>query len=364
MGSQESPERSGLSSSYTGGWCGRAALRLGRTSAQWYVLRTVGSRTLKRRKVWIILGALVVVIIVAGVAAWKYHEKPQFCGLCHIMDPYVESWESSALLAEAHADDGVTCLECHEPTVQQQVDELVKFVNNDYQNPLQERQFDEQWCFRCHEHESREAVLQLTQDLDPNPHDAFHGELECSFCHKVHRESLDYCTQCHESLVSASGWTTATVPLEWWTPDVDCAYCHASDSASMQDVALLANAHAQEGLTCLDCHDAADLESLHAQATTDTSALTRRNYPDQFCFDCHVANLHPNYQVLAASTANYTVDGQQVNPHDPHADSELLNDQRYECYRCHTMHSDSKGLDFCYSCHHTKALVSCAECHE
>lgn len=322
------------------------------------------SNTLNRRKSWIILGSVAVVIIVAGVAAWKYHQQPQFCGLCHIMDPYVASWESSDLLAEAHADDGVTCLECHEPTVRQQVDELVKFVSNDYQNPLEERKFDDQWCFRCHEHDSRDAVLQLTQDLDPNPHDTYHGEMECSACHNAHRESVNYCTECHSSLAKAAGWTTAPLPLQWWTPSVNCAYCHASDSASMGNQALLANAHAMMGLICLDCHDPAELQPLHAQATTDISALTQRYYPDQFCFDCHVPNIHPNYDVPIFLTSNYTIDGETINPHDPHPDSELLKDRRYECFRCHTMHGESQGLNYCYTCHENGDLTTCPDCSD
>jgi cytochrome c nitrite reductase small subunit len=319
---------------------------------------------MRRRRIWIILGAVAVVIIVAGVAAWEYHEQPQFCGLCHIMDPYLASWESSNLLAEAHADADVNCLECHEPTVQQQVEELVKFVKDDYQDPLVERKFDKQWCFRCHEHGSYEQVVQLTSDLDPNPHDSYHGELECNVCHKVHRESEDYCAQCHASVVTASGWTTATQVLEWWTPEVDCAYCHQSYTASPEDVTLLANVHAQKGLGCLDCHDPAELQPLHAQATTDTSALAMREYPDQFCFDCHVPNIHPNYQVITMLTSVYTVGDLQVNPHDPHAGSETLKDQKYECYRCHTMHSESQGINYCYTCHKDEILTSCNGCDE
>ena len=72
------------------------------------------------KKAVLIAGIAAVVIVIAGVALWNYHEQPQFCAICHIMQPYLESWESPPLLAQAHAEENITCLECHEPTIQQQ----------------------------------------------------------------------------------------------------------------------------------------------------------------------------------------------------------------------------------------------------
>lgn len=71
------------------------------------------------------------------MAAWKYHEQPQFCATCHIMEPYLESWVSSDYGAHAHAVEDATCLECHEPTTQQQVDELVVYMQGDFTVPLE-----------------------------------------------------------------------------------------------------------------------------------------------------------------------------------------------------------------------------------
>ena len=79
----------------------------------------------------VVIAVVLGVVVIGGVGAaglWQYHEQPQFCATCHIMDPYLASWESSDLGAHAHAVEDVTCLDCHEPTVQQQVDELVVYV--------------------------------------------------------------------------------------------------------------------------------------------------------------------------------------------------------------------------------------------
>ena len=164
---------------------------------------------MKRRTVCIIAGAVVLVAIATGVGLWQYHQQPQFCSICHIMQPYLASWEGTELLANAHAQADVTCLECHEPTIQQQVDELVAYVTGDYREPLRERAFSKDWCFRCHEHQSYAQVIELTQGLKEewgrNPHDSHFGELECRHCHKMHRESTIYCAQCHAVPTPSSG---------------------------------------------------------------------------------------------------------------------------------------------------------------
>ena len=326
---------------------------------------------MKRRNIGVIVGVAAVIIVIAGVALWKYHEQPQFCAICHIMQPYLESWESPPLLAYAHAEDNVTCLECHEPTIQQQVDEGIKFVKNDYENPLKEREFDQEWCLRCHEHGSYEELIQRTEELELNPHDDSHyGEMECRICHKVHRASEDYCAQCHGPVATGTGWITATQVLEWWDPDMDCAYCHvmASYTESLQDATLLAYAHAQEGLICLDCHELAVLEQVHEVANAGTTELKQREFSNEFCFDCHVPNEHTSYEEIIERTEDYTVDDEKVNPHaitvdpanpnDPHDSGE----GEIECFNCHKMHKESPGINYCYGCHHA-GVLSCGGCH-
>jgi len=175
---------------------------------------------LKARKIWVIVGVvLVIVIVAAGAALWNYHEQPQFCAICHIMQPYLESWESSDFLAHAHARENITCLECHEPTIGQQVQEGIKFVTKDYETPLEPRRFDKEWCFRCHEHGSYAELIERTKDytvdgekinphaykVDPeaaNPHrSGKDDELDCYNCHKIHGESpgINICYGCHHT---------------------------------------------------------------------------------------------------------------------------------------------------------------------
>jgi cytochrome c nitrite reductase small subunit len=152
------------------------------------------------RKLIIVIVVLLAAVVLGGVGAvgfWQYHEKPEFCATCHIMDPYLESWQDSDLGAHAHAVEDITCLDCHEPTVQQQVQELVVYMQGDFDVPLAQIRYPMSECLECHD--SYAALAELTSGGDFNPHGSHWGELECGVCHGMHKESVDYCDQCHQT---------------------------------------------------------------------------------------------------------------------------------------------------------------------
>ena len=164
---------------------------------------------MKKRTVWI-TGGLVVVLFVAlaGVGFQVYHKQPSFCSVCHIMDPYVDSLigEEATYMGSSHYEKDVVCIDCHEPTLEQQVNELVVFVKKEYKTPLKQRRFDNDWCLRCHEHSSYEEIAERTADLERNPHAGHWGELDCRICHKMHRPSELYCATCHDYASLPEGW--------------------------------------------------------------------------------------------------------------------------------------------------------------
>jgi hypothetical protein len=190
---------------------------------------------------------IIILIVLVGYSGYKWHEKPQFCGTCHIMDTYVDSLigvkniqtDESALLATAHGTAGIVCLDCHEPTVKQQVNELVVYMKGDFSTPLEKRSFPDEMCLACHDHASREAIAAETTDftvdfviegrfleklslagydyekdgsfnphlftLDTskttNVHEKGGPLIPCSDCHSMHDESpkIEYCYSCHHS---------------------------------------------------------------------------------------------------------------------------------------------------------------------
>jgi hypothetical protein len=166
-------------------------------------------------KIIIIAGiaAVAVATMVGGKALWDYHEEPEFCAaFCHIMEPYVASWEDSDYSVKTHAEAGLDCLDCHEPTIAEQVTEVAMFVTKQYEEPLETRRFPEDFCLGCHEHGSQEELIARTADYEilnekHNPHDPHPGKdesvvqhFECWTCHKMHKKSggTEYCfSVCH-----------------------------------------------------------------------------------------------------------------------------------------------------------------------
>jgi cytochrome c nitrite reductase small subunit len=345
------------------------------------------------KKAVLIVGIAIVVIVTAGVALWNYHEQPQFCATCHIMQPYLDSWEWPPLLAHAHAEENITCLECHEPTIQQQAQEGVKYVTKDYQNPLKEREFPKEWCFRCHEHGSYEQLIELTKDYTvdgeqinphayridpqapdpeaytvdseaPDPHDSEQGELECYQCHKIHKESpgLTSCYECHHDAFF-----------------FNCSVCHKEWNGAD----LLGQAHAEADVTCLDCHEPTIQQQVQEGiqvATKDFQAAfaAEREFAKESCLRCHE---HESYEQLIELTKDYTVQGEKVNPHAYRVDPEAPDPEAYtvdpeapnphdseqgelECNQCHNIHKESPGLNSCYECHHDAIFLKCSVCHK
>jgi cytochrome c nitrite reductase small subunit len=323
----------------------------------------------RKRIVVIAVFAVVVLGGAGGVGLWQYHERPQFCATCHIMEPYLESWQASDYGAYAHAQRGVTCLECHVPTVQQQVDELLVYMQGDFTVPLKELEVSDQFCYDCHledEHASVEQVVLRTADREVNPHEShLIGEMGCDTCHNMHRASEDYCAECHDPMATGPGWTTEatrTAEMDVWEPDMDCSVCHVMDPyvESLEDTSVLAYAHAQEGLECLDCHEEDALEETHEEAEADRP-VKQLTVEMAFCFDCHVENDHTSYEEVAERTEGYMIGEEEINPHDPHVATDGVDP--LECSSCHQMHEESALAEGCYSCHHTETFVSCSSCH-
>lgn len=212
-----------------------------------------------RKKIGVIVGVIAVVLVAAGASLWVWHEQPSFCGaICHTpMDNYLATYEAepgqpttdkwgnevadaSSMLAPVHrTEDGATCLTCHEPVMSQQISEGLNWVSGNYMFPLNERTTDQigepvgknsdELCLNesCHhvtddgtELKTRDDLIAATADMSTyNPHEAHHMELECGTCHKTHRASVNYCTQCHATAEVPEGWISMSQANEY--TDID-----------------------------------------------------------------------------------------------------------------------------------------------
>ncbi len=195
---------------------------------------------MKAKKWPIAVGTVALVFVVAGMGFWVWHEQPGFCNaICHTpMDPYVETYEqdlgtagtdkwgnavenTSGMLAVTHKADGQTCLSCHVPTIGEQVVEGVSWVTGGYGVPLAEATLEDltaardlnpdEFCLNesCH-NLTRDDLIDLTADMARNPHLPYHGDVTCDSCHKAHRASVNYCSECHSDSETPAGWITAS----------------------------------------------------------------------------------------------------------------------------------------------------------
>lgn len=193
------------------------------------------------RKKWpITLGVIVGILVVAGAGLFIWHEQPSFCGaICHTpMNEYVETYnaqpgkpgvdklgftveDANSMLVVSHkVTSGSTCLDCHVPTMQEQISEAVHWVSGNYYDPLSERTLadlggargitGEQFCMNdaCHT-QTRDDLKAATADMGSiNPHLPQHGDMDCGYCHKAHRASVMQCAGCHEGAQIPPGWVT------------------------------------------------------------------------------------------------------------------------------------------------------------
>lgn len=155
-----------------------------------------------------------------------------------------------------------------------------------------------------------------------------------------------------------------------------CANCHREPYyTSWATADQLAHAHADSALSCQRCHPQTMNDSLqelerYLKEGYRPSSIQKRT-PDTVCLTCHT-----DRATLIARTQHYQIEGEAINPHDPHtgvtAIEEILDSETskipetIECYRCHTMHNESPGIDYCYGCHHTQEFKSCSSsgCHD
>ena len=196
----------------------------------------------KRKRLGISLGCIAVVLVVAGAGFMVWHEQPSFCNaICHDpMDPYLPTFEAtpgqpatdkwgnevddaSSMLAAVHNQAGKTCMDCHVPQLDEQMTEGAEWVTGNYDSPLGERtatqlvearglENSDEFCMNtsCHPYGRDELVKKTAWMGKINPHTPQHGEQKCTTCHKAHRASVNYCTQCHTDAVVPDGWLSYT----------------------------------------------------------------------------------------------------------------------------------------------------------
>ncbi len=171
-----------------------------------------------RRKWPIAVAVVAAVLVVAGAGFWTWHEQPSFCNaICHSpMDAYVEGYyQDASLSANAHQAANVTCLQCHEAKIEDQVHEGLVWLSGDFETGKDGLlttvgvRSDEKMCTAngCHDFDEVVAATENWGGQEGvNPHESHQGHaIDCSNCHGVHQQSVMYCNTCLDYEVP-EGW--------------------------------------------------------------------------------------------------------------------------------------------------------------
>ncbi|MCK9273561.1 MAG: cytochrome c3 family protein [Syntrophales bacterium] len=140
-------------------------------------------------------------------------------------------------LSHSHLLSGVSCAGCHGEA------DPPEFVGTGT-------------CLGCHK---TEDLVAATKDVkDANPHDSHYGpELDCDLCHHAHKESENFCNQCHEfDFVVPSPIVKPAKAVKRAAPVKDAAPVETAPKKKMDRAPPDAGKPEEAVLNCRGCHSA------------------------------------------------------------------------------------------------------------
>jgi nitrate/TMAO reductase-like tetraheme cytochrome c subunit len=305
---------------------------------------TRGHLTPRGTRVATFMAALVLAFGILGMLGFvQVSSTPRFCGTCHIMKPYYDSWK--------HSTHGrIACVECHiSPGVTAEIHKkfealsmVAKYFTATYgTKPWAE--VDDAACLRCHQRRLLEGEVDFNGvAFDHTPHltetrrgmklrcTSCHGQIvqgthitvtssTCALCHfkgQPANQGLGRCTRCHDvperrvavgrvnfdhAQVKTLGMDCRSchagiVQGKGEVPEQRCVSCHNQPErlAEFGNTELLHRKHVTEHkVDCNDCHMVIE----HAQQPPTTTAAATTVEDAGTCGACHGAG-HSAQQLL------------------------------------------------------------------
>lgn len=104
------------------------------------------------------------------------------------------------MLVTAHAAEDDDCLDCHDPSLGEQLGEAAAWISGNFKDPISPGlEYEDDFCLNAECHDiSREELSNVSEDWTWNVHENRHGDIACSTCHEMHGTSKLYCASCHE----------------------------------------------------------------------------------------------------------------------------------------------------------------------
>ncbi|MGB5401502.1 MAG: cytochrome c3 family protein, partial [Thermoanaerobaculia bacterium] len=272
------------------------------------------------------IGLILGIGIVATYGAMHMSSTPSFCGSCHVMSPYYESWAESS-----HAN--INCVDCHiSPGITQELRKkyeamamVARYFTGTYgTNPWAE--VDDSACLECHERRllmGREVFGDVL--FDHGPH-----------LSELRRGKRLKCTSCHSQIVQGSHMTvTATT----------CTLCHFKGQQPGEGTARCTLCHqvpdrvlsaggldfdhgdvARFGMECNTCHTPPDPNA--------------GRVPKERCLTCHnepsrLAEYEKGDQLHQTHVTDHKVECTHCHLEIEHVAPRHLEAAQSECGSCH-----------------------------
>jgi len=268
-----------------------------------------------RKRATIIAGIVVLALVLAGIGiagTFKATSTHQFCGSCHIMEPYIQAWTGSR-------HNRVECVQCHYPPELkealwvkfQAATQLAKWATQSYSSkPFADVR--DASCLRsgCHTHTSIDANAPLV------------FKRVTRFSHRGHLDSAKTglqlrCTSCHAQ---------AEVLKHFEVTQTTCFACHFKGSRSGRELTAVGG--------CTGCHPAPGGRVGTGAVAFDHAPIVQRGVA---CQSCHLQVVHGAGEAPAErcggchnERAKLDVAGDVPRVHEIHVTRTSI-----DCVRCH-----------------------------
>jgi len=332
------------------------------------------------KKVVLIVLAVIVVITVSGIIGAEYYtSRPSFCGSCHIMKNYYESWKK-----DKHSEKDITCVDCHYPPGEKHalkskfkgLGQLFTYLGTGTNVVRTPAKVSDLSCktSECHPEEKfMDKKIQYTEKI-PYIHNTHKDKT-------IEGQSL-HCDTCHQHVKTESHFEV---------PKVACYLCHFKEAKFNEGRAKCSSCHAipdkpmnkiEEGAEPpknLITHKTLEAKEVACQSCHYQIIQGQGYIKKEDCFNCHEYSeemlkkaedkklMHLEH--VAAQNAKC------FDCHTPieHKEIEFMEVARSNCSTCHPDHhvqqkmliagSGGNGIDQDYPIRHFNVKVNCFGCH-
>jgi nitrate/TMAO reductase-like tetraheme cytochrome c subunit len=305
------------------------------------------------KKIILINLAVIMLLVFAGIlASDNYTSQPEFCGSCHIMKTYYDSWKSSE-----HGKDNIKCVECHYSLEEsrsfkgkfrglRQVSTYLSTNTTTLRKPITVSDFTCQTS-ECHPKEKfLNKKIKFTEKVP--------------FIHKTHEDKKIegqtlHCDTCHQNVRAEKHFEVAKEI---------CFLCHFKNTKFNEGRARCELCHE---LSTKSLHSMKPLQSQKKETNTDEKTITHQSLEEAKvpCQSCHYEIIQGKGEIKKQGCYDchkntFEIEEKKIEKrimHAEHVAGQHVAGKLAKCFDCHEriMHQKSNSLDLerlnCSGCH-------------